>query len=83
METKVDPRLPSTFYVIFIEILAITTFLAVIAQTQYFNMEMPKVSYIKAIDIWNFVCIAFVFLATIEYRQGVPCFVPFLFRLVP
>ena len=45
----------------------ITTFLTIIAETQYFNQEMPKVSYIKAIDIWMFVCIAFVFMSTIEY----------------
>jgi len=47
--------------------LGITTFLAIIAETQYFNQEMPKVSYIKAVDIWNFVCITFVFLSIAEY----------------
>ena len=41
--------------------------MAIIIETQYFNQEMPKVSYVKAIDIWMFACNAFVFLSIFEY----------------
>jgi len=47
--------------------LAITTFLAIIAETQYINQEMRRISYVKAIDVWMFVCIALVFLSITEY----------------
>jgi len=45
----------------------ILTFLAISSQTQSFNSELPKVSYIKAIDVWMFVCNLFVFLSLMEY----------------
>ena len=45
----------------------ILTFLAISSQTQSFNAELPKVSYIKAIDVWMFVCNLFVFLSLMEY----------------
>ena len=41
--------------------------MAIIIETQYFNQEMPKVSYVKAIDIWMFACNTFVFLSIFEY----------------
>ena len=47
--------------------LGILTFLAISSQTQSFNSELPKVSYIKAIDVWMFVCNLFVFLSLMEY----------------
>ena len=45
----------------------ILTFLAISAWTQAFNAELPKVSYIKAIDIWTVSCNIFVFLSLMEY----------------
>ena len=45
----------------------ILTFLAISAWTQAFNAELPKVSYIKAIDVWTVSCNIFVFLSLMEY----------------
>ena len=45
----------------------ILTFLAISAWTQAFNAELPKVSYIKAIDVWTVTCNLFVFLSLMEY----------------
>ena len=45
----------------------ILTFLAISAWTQAFNAELPKVSYIKAIDVWMVTCNLFVFLSLMEY----------------
>ena len=45
----------------------ILTFLAISAWTQAFNAELPKVSYIKAIDVWTVSCNLFVFLSLMEY----------------
>ena len=47
--------------------LGITTFLAVNTLGQTFQRGMPKVSYIKAIDVWMISCSTFVFLAIFEF----------------
>ena len=47
--------------------LGITTFLAVSTLGQTFTRGMPKVSYIKAIDVWMISCSTFVFLAIVEF----------------
>ena len=47
--------------------LGITTFLAVNTLGQTFTRGMPKVSYIKAIDVWMISCSTFVFLAIVEF----------------
>ena len=45
----------------------IATFLTICEQTQSFNSGLPKVSYIKAIDIWMITCDVFVFATLLEY----------------
>jgi len=47
--------------------LGVTTFLAISAMTQAFNGNLPKVSYMKAIDVWMLMCNFFVFASMIEY----------------
>lgn len=47
--------------------LGIATFLTITQQTQTFNSGLPKVSYIKAIDIWMCTCNFFVFASLLEY----------------
>ena len=45
----------------------IATFLTICEQTQMFNSGLPKVSYIKAIDVWMITCDIFVFATLLEY----------------
>ena len=47
--------------------LGIATFFTISQQTQTFNQGLPKVSYIKAIDIWMMTCNLFVFATLLEY----------------
>ena len=47
--------------------LGIATFFTVASQTQTFNQGLPKVPYVKAIDVWMVTCNVFVFGALVEY----------------
>ncbi|XP_075261736.1 glycine receptor subunit alpha-4-like isoform X2 [Convolutriloba macropyga] len=47
--------------------LGITTVLTMTTQTSSAQESLPKVSYIKAIDIWMAVCLLFVFSALLEF----------------
>jgi len=47
--------------------LGITTVLTITTQTSGASSSLPKVSYIKAIDIWMSFCMLFVFAALLEY----------------
>ncbi|NWI22361.1 GLRA4 protein, partial [Sula dactylatra] len=47
--------------------LGITTVLTMTTQSAGSRASLPKVSYVKAIDIWMAVCLVFVFAALLEY----------------
>nr|2M6B_A Chain A, Full-Length Transmembrane Domains of Human Glycine Receptor alpha1 Subunit [Homo sapiens]2M6I_A Chain A, Full-Length Transmembrane Domains of Human Glycine Receptor alpha1 Subunit [Homo sapiens]2M6I_B Chain B, Full-Length Transmembrane Domains of Human Glycine Receptor alpha1 Subunit [Homo sapiens]2M6I_C Chain C, Full-Length Transmembrane Domains of Human Glycine Receptor alpha1 Subunit [Homo sapiens]2M6I_D Chain D, Full-Length Transmembrane Domains of Human Glycine Receptor alpha1 len=47
--------------------LGITTVLTLTTQSSGSRASLPKVSYVKAIDIWLAVCLLFVFSALLEY----------------
>ncbi|XP_030638884.1 glycine receptor, alpha 4b [Chanos chanos] len=47
--------------------LGITTVLTMATQSSGSRASLPKVSYVKAIDIWMAVCLLFVFAALLEY----------------
>eukprot|EP00058_Branchiostoma_floridae_P027587 XP_002613078.1 hypothetical protein BRAFLDRAFT_89960 [Branchiostoma floridae] len=47
--------------------LGITTVLTMTAQSSGTTSSLPKVSYVKAIDIWMAVCLLFVFSALLEF----------------
>ncbi|XP_070574017.1 glycine receptor subunit alphaZ1-like [Ptychodera flava] len=47
--------------------LCITTVLTVTAQSTGIRSDLPRVAYIKAIDIWMTTCLVFVFAALTEY----------------
>jgi len=47
--------------------LTITTLLAMSTTTSSINSSLPPVAYTKAIDVWNNICVSFVFLALLEY----------------
>ena len=47
--------------------LGIATYFTISQQTQMFNQALPKVSYVKSIDIWIITCKIFVFATIIEY----------------
>ena len=47
--------------------LTITTLLAMSTTTSSINNSLPPVAYTKAIDVWNNICVSFVFLALLEY----------------
>ncbi|CAG5083258.1 Oidioi.mRNA.OKI2018_I69.PAR.g10326.t1.cds [Oikopleura dioica] len=47
--------------------LGITTVLTITSQRASISSSLPKVSYIKALDIWMVICIAYVFAAVLEY----------------
>ncbi|GAA6080006.1 glycine receptor subunit alpha-2 isoform X1 [Tachysurus ichikawai] len=47
--------------------LGITTVLTMTTQSSGSRASLPKVSYVKAIDIWMAVCLLFVFAALLEY----------------
>ncbi|XP_075231024.1 glycine receptor subunit alpha-2-like, partial [Lycorma delicatula] len=47
--------------------LGVTTLLAVSSQSSGIQSGLPKVSYIKAIDVWMGTCTAFVFCALLEF----------------
>ncbi|XP_056610608.1 glycine receptor subunit alpha-2 [Triplophysa dalaica] len=47
--------------------LGITTVLTMTTQSSGSRASLPKVSYVKAIDIWMSVCLLFVFAALLEY----------------
>ena len=47
--------------------LGITTVLTITTLSSSSRSSLPKVSYIKALDIWMFTCLIFVFTALLEY----------------
>ena len=47
--------------------ICITAILTILTMLGISNSNMPKVSYIKALDLYLFVCFVFVFLSFIEY----------------
>ena len=47
--------------------LGVTCVLTMTTQTSGIRMTLPPVSYVKAIDVWMFVCLLFVFAALVEY----------------
>ncbi|XP_036423628.1 glycine receptor, alpha 4a [Colossoma macropomum] len=47
--------------------LGITTVLTMTTQSSGSRASLPKVSYVKAIDIWMAICLLFVFAALLEY----------------
>ncbi|KAM6381153.1 glycine receptor subunit alpha-4 isoform 2-T2 [Pluvialis apricaria] len=49
--------------------LGITTVLTMTTQSAGSRASLPKVSYVKAIDIWMAVCLVFVFAALLEYAS--------------
>ena len=50
--------------------LGIATFFTISQQTGVFNSGLPKVSYIKMIDIWMITCNVFVFATLLEYSTA-------------
>ena len=47
--------------------LGVTTVLMITTQTSSSRSSLPKVSYIKALDVWMATCLLFVFSALLEY----------------
>ncbi|XP_021003849.2 glycine receptor subunit alpha-4 [Parasteatoda tepidariorum] len=47
--------------------LGMTTLLTLVTTTKAIRDKLPKLSYIHALDVWNVVCISFVFLSLVEY----------------
>ncbi|ESO09631.1 hypothetical protein HELRODRAFT_135812, partial [Helobdella robusta] len=47
--------------------IGLLTVLTTTTQSSGINDQLPKVSYIKAIDVWMIMCLIFVFAALLEY----------------
>ena len=47
--------------------LGVLTVLTITTQSSGIRSSLPRVSYVKAIDVWNSVCLLFVFSALLEY----------------
>jgi len=45
----------------------IATFFTITHMSEVFNAGLPKLSYIKSIDVWMISCKIFVFAAIVEY----------------
>ena len=48
-------------------VIGLLTVLTTTTQSTSINASMPRVSYVKAIDVWMSVCLVFVFAALLEY----------------
>jgi len=48
-------------------LIGLLTVLTTTTQSTVVNSSMPRVSYIKAIDVWMSMCLLFVFVALLEY----------------
>ncbi|EYC44635.1 hypothetical protein Y032_0455g1764 [Ancylostoma ceylanicum] len=47
--------------------LGVTTLLTMTTQAASINNSLPAVSYVKAVDVWIGVCLAFIFAAVLEF----------------
>jgi len=47
--------------------LGVITLLTMATQTSSINQKLPPVSYMKALDVWTWVCLMFVFAALMEF----------------
>ncbi|CAM1300906.1 GLRA3 (predicted) [Pycnogonum litorale] len=47
--------------------LALTTMLTLVTSAKYSSHDLPKISYVTALDVWNVVCTSFILLSLFEF----------------